>query len=66
VGFHSITFEIHDDHGGSLPKTFIVEVYNEPPYFTKMPLPAYKVALNNVLKINITEFADKEGNEVIM
>jgi len=65
-GFHLVTIELYDDFGGSIQKSFTVEVFNEAPYFTLDPLPSYKIGLNSVVIVNIREFEDYEGNTVIM
>jgi len=43
-----------------------VTVYDSVPYFTSLPLPSYKMALNEVKNITINQIADLENDPITM
>jgi hypothetical protein len=66
VGKHAVSIDLVDDAGGKLSKIFYVSVMNKAPYFTVISLPKYKVGLNNVKLITISEITDYERNQITM
>jgi hypothetical protein len=66
IGKHTVKIELIEESGLKLYKTFFVTVLNGAPIFTVNPLPKYKVHLNEVKVITISEINDLEGQPITM
>jgi hypothetical protein len=66
LGKHTVSIDLQDEADGKLSKTFFVTVLNGAPIFTVNPLPKYKVHLNEVKVITISDINDLEGQPITM
>jgi len=66
IGKHTVSIDLLEEAGGKLSKTFYVTVMNGAPIFTVISLPKYKVHLNEVKVITISEIIDLEGQLITM
>ena len=66
LGEHTVNIELVEESGLKLPKTFNVTVMHGAPYFAEIPLPNYKVALNDVKLITMSEIFDLDQLPITM